>query len=128
MVINHAVINTAHFLSNHWFLSLFSLCDFFCKSCRYKSVFHVNIIFGQKFTRNIKNGFECVLSEVELLQFLTQYLCGFWSRIGGRVKISKPSNLSSALHYTWAGLLKIVHYLKDINIQGILKVRFSIVF
>ena len=34
---------------------------------------------GQQFTRNAKNGFKCLklISEVELLQLLTQNLCGF---------------------------------------------------
>ena len=44
-----------------------------------KQVFsHVNIVFGQKFTRNAKNGFECLkLSEVEILPILTPNLYGF---------------------------------------------------
>ena len=41
-----------------------------------------------------------MLSEMELLQFLTPNLCGQRSTFGGRVKIShyiQPNNLSSAL-------------------------------
>ena len=36
---------------------------------------HVNRVFGQKFTRNAKNCFEC--PEMELLQCLTPNLYGF---------------------------------------------------
>jgi len=34
-------------------------------------------VFGQKFTRNAKNGSECFKLKVELLQFVAPNLCSF---------------------------------------------------
>ena len=70
-----------------------------------KTSYHLNRVFGQKFTRNAKNGFECLklIWSGTFAIFNTEPLW-FWSRIGSRVKIShyiQPSNLSSALTQTY---------------------------
>ena len=87
-------------------------CDFSCwkypqelQLLHLKTSYHLNRVFGQKFTRNAKNGFECL----KLIWSGTFAICStqplwLWSRIGSRVKIShyiQPSNLSSALSYTF---------------------------
>ena len=69
-----------------------------------KTSYHLNWVFGQKFTRNAKNGFECLklVWSGTFAIFNTEPLW-FWSRIGSRVNIShyiQPSNLSSALQGT----------------------------
>ena len=60
---------------NHWFLILFS--------------WKVSWFFGQKFTRNAKNGLECLklIWSGTFAIFNTEQLW-FWSRNGSRVKIS----------------------------------------
>ena len=70
-----------------------------------KTSYHLDRVFGQKFTRNAKNRFECLklIWSGTFAIFNTEPLW-FWSRIGSRVKIShyiQPSNLSSALVYRW---------------------------
>ena len=61
-----------------------------------KTSYHLNRVFGQKFTRNVKNGFW-------MFTIINTESLWSWSRIGSRVKIShsiQPSNLSSALQNT----------------------------
>jgi hypothetical protein len=54
---------------------------------------HVNIVFGQKFIRNHKYGYEG-----QLLQFLAPNLCGFDPGLeAGSSHYIQPGNLSSAL-------------------------------
>ena len=66
-----------------------------------KTSSHLNRVFCQIFTRNAKNGFECLkLFWSGTFAIFSAEPLWFWSRIGSRVKIShyiKPSNLSSAL-------------------------------
>ena len=82
-------------------------CDFSCMRFPFKTkqkVLSHEIVFGHIFTRNAKNGSECL----KLIWSGTFAICStqplwLWSRIGSRVKIShyiQPSNLSSALNAT----------------------------
>ena len=62
--------------------------DFSCKNLLQKPeqtfFFFVNLVFGQKFTRNAKKLSGHAVSQ--LWQILTLNLCGYWSRVGSRVK------------------------------------------
>ena len=68
-----------------------------------KTSYHLNRVFGQKFTRNAKNGFECLkLIWSGTFEIFNTEPLWFWSSIGSRVKIShyiQPSNVSSTLQF-----------------------------
>ena len=97
---NHAAINIGHFLSYHRFFSLFSWNFIAWDSPSKQKVLSHEIYFGQKFTRNVKNGSECLklIWNGTFAIYSTQPLW-LWSRIGSKVKISpyiQASNISSA--------------------------------
>ena len=112
--------------------SVISLAESTPKSCscctwkQNKKCYHLNRVFGQKFTRNAKNGFECLklIWSGAFAIFNTEPLW-FWPRIRSWVKIShyiQPSNLSSALgmklfnHWLAADNLAIVFNMKPRDI------------
>ena len=65
-----------------------------------KTIYHLNRVFGQKFTRNAKNGFECLklIWGGTFASFNTEPLW-FCSRIGSRVKISLVIYLAWLITY-----------------------------
>ena len=72
-----------------------------CSCCTWKQVIILNRVFGQKFTRNDKNGFECLkLIWSGTFAIFNIEPLWFWASIGSRIKIShyiQPSSRSSAL-------------------------------